>query len=121
MADFDDLSLVSGPEPQIEPPARTGPSLVTISIAAVVCLTAAALYYFYGRQKPAPQPAKPAQDEFVPIDQLPPGEQLPAAPLLIAAYSVAWLAVAGYLFSIWRRLDRVDRDIAEAGRRLPRA
>ena len=72
-------------------------------------------------QQPPPQPAKPAQDEFVPIDQLPPGEQLPAAPLLIAAYSVAWLAVAGYLFSIWRRLDRVDRDIAEAGRRLPRA
>ena len=65
-------------------------------------------------------PPKAAQDEFVPIDQLPPGEQLPAAPLLIAAYSVAWLAVAGYLFSIWRRLDRVDRDIADAGRRLPR-
>lgn len=72
-------------------------------------------------QQPPPQPARPAQDEFVPIDQLPPGEQLPAAPLLIAAYSVAWLAVAGYLFSIWRRLDRVDRDIAEASRRLPRA
>ena len=68
-------------------------------------------------QQPRP---KPAEDEFVPIDQLPPGEQLPAAPLLIAAYSVAWIAVAGYLFSIWRRLDRVDRDIAEAGRRLPR-
>jgi CcmD family protein len=71
-------------------------------------------------QQPRAQPPKAAQDEFVPIDQLPPGEQLPAAPLLIAAYSVAWLAVAGYLFSIWRRLDRVDRDITEAGRRLPR-
>ena len=72
------------------------------------------------RQAPPPQPTRPAQDEFVPIDQLPPGEQLPAAPLLIAAYSVVWLAVAGYLFSIWRRLDRVERDLAEAGRRLPR-
>jgi len=69
----------------------------------------------------AQPPPKPAEDEFVPVDQLPPNEQLPAAPLLIAAYSVAWIAVAGYLFSIWRRLDRVDRDIAEAGRRLPRA
>ena len=65
-------------------------------------------------------PPKAAQDEFVPLDQLPPQEQLPAAPLLIAAYSVAWILVAGYLFSIWRRLDRVDRDIAEVGRRLPR-
>lgn len=68
----------------------------------------------------AQQPPKAAQDEFVPLNQLPPQEQLPAAPLLIAAYSVAWLAVAGYLFSIWRRLDRVDRDIADVGRRLPR-
>ena len=65
------------------------------------------------------QPQKPAQDEFVPIDQLPPGEQLPAAPLLIAAYSVVWLLVAGYLFSIWKRLGRVERDIAEVTRRLP--
>jgi CcmD family protein len=78
----------------------TGPALATIDA-----------------QQPPP---KAAQDEFVPVDQLPPQEQLPAAPLLIAAYSVAWLAVAGYLFSIWRRLDRVDRDIAEVARRLPR-
>ena len=70
-----------------------------------------------GAQQPRP---KPAEDEFVPVDQLPPQEQLPAAPLLIAAYSVAWIAVAGYLFSIWRRLGRVERDLAEAGRRLPR-
>jgi CcmD family protein len=65
------------------------------------------------------QPQKPAADEFLPIDQLPPGEQLPAAPLLIAAYSVVWLLVAGYLFSIWKRLGRVEREIAEVSRRLP--
>ena len=65
----------------------------------------------------AQQPQRPAEDEFRPIDELPPEEKLPAAPLLVAAYSVVWLAVAGYLFSIWRRLDRVDRDIAELTRR----
>ena len=39
----------------------------------------------------------------------PAGGQFPleSAPLLIAAYSVAWVAVAGYLFSIWRRMGRV--------------
>ena len=42
-------------------------------------------------------PPRPAQDEFVPIDELPPNEQLPAAPLLIAAYSVAWIMVARLL------------------------
>ena len=64
------------------------------------------------------QPRKPAEDEFVPIDQLPPGEQLPAAPLLITAYSVVWILVAGYLFSIWKRLGRVEREIADVSRRL---
>ena len=63
-------------------------------------------------------PPKPAQDEFVPIDQLPPQEQLPAAPLLIAAYSVAWVGVAGYLLSLWRRLGRVEQDLIEVRRRV---
>jgi CcmD family protein len=66
------------------------------------------------------RPQKPAEDEFLPIDQLPPGELLPAAPLLIAAYSVVWIAVAGYLFTIWKRLGRVEQELAEVSRRLPR-
>ena len=41
-------------------------------------------------------PKRPAQDEFVPVSELPPQEQLPAAPLLIAAYAVAWVVVVGY-------------------------
>ena len=63
-------------------------------------------------------PKRPAEEEFLPVDQLPPEEKLPAAPLLIAAYSVAWIAVAGYLFSLWRRLGRVEADIAEISRRV---
>jgi CcmD family protein len=63
-------------------------------------------------------PRRPAQDEFVPIDQLPPQEQLPAAPLLVAAYSVVWVLVAGYLFSIWRRVGRVERELAEVSQRV---
>ena len=63
-------------------------------------------------------PQKPAEDEFLPVTELPPEERLPAAPLLIAAYSVSWIAVAGYLFSIWRRLGRVEQEIADVSRRL---
>jgi len=33
------------------------------------------------------------QSEFVPVDSLPPADQLPAAPLLIGAYAFVWLAV----------------------------
>ena len=53
----------------------------------------------------------PAQGEFVPISQLPPGDQLPAAPLLIAAYAFVWIALMVYLWSIWRRLGKVESEL----------
>ena len=60
-----------------------------------------------------PQP----QGGFVPIDQLPAAEAFPAAPLVIAAYAVVWLIVFFYVFSVWRRLDRVERELKDvAGR-----
>ena len=60
---------------------------------------------------------QPPQEEFVPIDQVPPEDQLPAAPYLIAAYAIVWLVVFGYLWSIWRRLSAVERDLGELSRR----
>ena len=39
-------------------------------------------------------------------------ESFPAAPLVIAAYAVVWLAVLRLPFSVWRRLDRVERETA---------
>jgi CcmD family protein len=62
--------------------------------------------------------AQPPADGFVPVDQLPVQEQLPAAPLVMAAYAIAWFAVFGYLWSIWRRLGKVEREIAEVSRRI---
>lgn len=61
----------------------------------------------------------PAQEGFVPVDQLPGQEELPAAPLVAAAYGVAWAAVLVYLFSIWRRLGAVEREMADVARRIP--
>lgn len=52
-------------------------------------------------------------DEFVPVTELPPEEQLPAAPLLVGAYAVAWLAVLLYVWSLWRRLGRVQQELRE--------
>ena len=59
----------------------------------------------------------PQQNEYVPIDQLPPQETLPAAPLLIGAYIVVWLGLMGYLFWIWRRIARVEADMQALQRR----
>lgn len=66
----------------------------------------------------AQPPASPAQEGFVPIDQLQPTEQLPAAPLVMAAYAVAWLVIFGYVWSIWRRLSQVEQEIASVSQRV---
>jgi CcmD family protein len=73
----------------------------------IAMLLAAALTPVAYAQQPKPQ----QQDEFVPISELPPQEQLPAQPLVIAAYAVAWLAIGGYVLSVARRLDHVRREI----------
>lgn len=66
----------------------------------------------------AQQPPAAADDAYVPIDELPPDERLPAAPFLIAAYSAAWIIVALYLWSIWQRLGRVEREMRDVSRRV---
>lgn len=62
------------------------------------------------------QPA--ARDEFVPVAELPPDEQLPAAPLLVGAYAFAWVMVLVYLFVLWRRLGRIEREVASVARQV---
>jgi CcmD family protein len=57
-----------------------------------------------------------AQEEYVPIDQLPESEKLPAAPFLTSAYAFAWLAILAYVWMLWRRLGRVEQDLREARR-----
>ena len=64
---------------------------------------------------PAPAMAQPSQpqqqNEYVPIDQLPPQDQLPAAPLLVSAYSVVLIGLFVYVVSVARRLTTVQREI----------
>ena len=70
-----------------------------------------------------PQQPPPQQEEFIPIDQLPPQDQLPAAPLLIGAYAFVLLMLFGYMFIMSRRLaviqrevDRLDGDLKRTSR-----
>ena len=62
-----------------------------------------------------------AQDGFVPVDESKPQEHLPAAPLVIAAYGLAWMVIFGYVWSLWSRLSRVEREIVEVRRRMDAA
>lgn len=63
------------------------------------------------------QPPPTGQEEFVPINELPPEDQLPAAPLLIAAYAFVWVTLFVYLWSIWRRLRKVEGELQQLERR----
>jgi CcmD family protein len=60
----------------------------------------------------AVQTAPPGQSEYVPLKDLPPTDQIPAAPLLIAAYAFVWVAVLFYLWTIWRRLGKVEAEMS---------
>lgn len=64
--------------------------------------------------------APAGQGGFVPMNALPPADQLPAAPLLIAAYAFVWVALMVYLWSIWSRLGRVERDMQALQQRTGR-
>lgn len=61
--------------------------------------------------QPVAAPDQAANQDFVPVDELPQDEGMPAAPLLMAAYGFAWVVLAFYLWSIWRRLGRVEREM----------
>lgn len=63
-------------------------------------------------QPASPQAPVAPQDEFVPIDQLPPQERLPAGLFLIAAYSIVWVGMTFYVWTVWRRLGRVEQELA---------
>jgi hypothetical protein len=62
-----------------------------------------------------PPPASP--DGFVPVDTLPPTEQLPAGPFLVGAYVFFLLLMMFYLWTIWQRLGKVEREMSDLRRR----
>ena len=66
----------------------------------------------------ARQPA--GQGQFVPMNEVPLADQLPAAPLLITAYAFVWIAVMAYVWSIWRRLNKVEADMSALAQKTSR-
>jgi CcmD family protein len=86
----------------------------TILIGAIV----AAIAMWGAPAVAALQPAQPPLDEFLPIDELPEEDRLPAAPFLIAAYSIVWILAFGYFWSLTRRFAVVERDLAGLTRRV---
>lgn len=97
----------------------TMPTRLTTVLLLVIVLVA------FQQVSEARQPQQPPerQEEFIPIDELPPQEQLPAAPLLVGAYAFVLVMLFGYMFTVTRRLvviqsevDRLDRELKRSGR-----
>jgi CcmD family protein len=87
-------------------------------VVVATLLTGSAASGIAARQ-PSGAPGQPpeAQGEFLPVSELPPADQLRAAPLLIAAYAFVWVAVLFYVWTIWRRLNKVEKDMEALARR----
>ena len=68
--------------------------------------------------QPQPQPQPPK--DFVAVDETQPGEQIPALPLIAGAYGFVWVVLLGYVWSIGRRLQKVEGELNELeSRRKP--
>ncbi len=67
------------------------------------------------------QPAQ-QQGDFVRVKDLPAVQQehLPAAPLVMAAYAFVWVALLVYVWSLWRRVGAVQRELTDLRRRTER-
>jgi CcmD family protein len=61
-----------------------------------------------------------SMSEFKPISELPPTERLPAAPFLISAYSIVWLIALFYIWTIWRRVNRLELEFRTLEHRTTR-
>ena len=61
--------------------------------------------------------AQTPQSQFVPAESIPKQEVAPG-PLLYGAYAFVWGALVVYLFLLWRRIGRVERELADVNRRL---
>jgi CcmD family protein len=96
-----------------------------LRIAFVCCLLALPGVSADAHGQPPPPASPPrtappaaAQDEYVPVSEVPPDEQLPAVPLVFLAYGLIWLAVLVYVVTIWRRQAAVQKELDALKRQL---
>ena len=82
-------------------------------------LVALASFVLFASSAFAQQPPA-GQGGFVPVDSVPLSDQLPAAPLLITAYAFVWIAAMVYVWSIWRRMNKVEDEMRALAQKMPR-
>ena len=81
---------------------------VVTTVFSVVLLSATAL---------AQQPPNSGLDGFVQANTIPQTEQIPAAPLLLSSYAFFLVLMMFYLWTVWRRVGKVEQDMHDLERR----
>ena len=66
--------------------------------------------------QPPQKPTPPAQEEFVPLSEIPAEEQIPAFTLVATAYAFVWVVLIAYVWSVARRLQKVETELATLSR-----
>jgi len=55
-----------------------------------------------------------SQGQFVPFTGGGAGQEtLPATPLIYAAYALVWLVLLVYVFTLWRKIGKVERELKD--------
>ncbi len=94
---------------------------LTISLVLLIGVGVAGLAIASPQDAATQSAARPqAQNEFLPLKDLPKQEQLPAAPLVMGAYAFVWVALLVYVWSLWRRVGAVQRELTDLRRRTER-
>jgi len=79
-------------------------AVLGVAIALVLCLAPGVL-------------AQAPQNEFKPMTEVA-SETLPATPLVYIAYGFVWVALLAYVFMLWQRVGKVERELADVNARL---
>lgn len=89
-------------------------SIAIFSLAFVVAL---AVIASVAAPLAAQQQPQAGQGEFVPVKGLPHQEQLPAASLVMGAYAFVWVVLLVYVWSLWRRVGALQRELTDLRKR----
>lgn len=81
---------------------------LTVVVVSIVCGVATLAASQQGASNPF-VPSKGAE------------EVLPATPLVFAAYALVWVILLAYVFVLWQRLGRVERELADVSARIQSA
>lgn len=90
-------------------PITTMTKIIRLTLASLTLILGLSAAPAFAQRAPAQPPA--ATDQFVPMDEIPEQDKLPAAPYLIGAYMIVWLMLLFYVWSLWHRLQRVEEEL----------